>query len=343
MDTLIIGSTRKNAGKTGVIIGLAQVKGGRFGYVKPLGDRLFYRKKRLWDYDSSLMVNIFNLDRDPEDLSIGFDHAKIRYMYDEQTIRDRLSDLIENSSGGESIVYVEGAQDLTCGASVNLDAVSVARYTGGKLVIVVSGDDDMIMDDLSFVKRHVDLSPVDFRGVIVNKVKDPDDFRNTYSDSIEQMGIDVIGIMPYKRELSYMSVSTLVERIFVKVLAGEGGLGNVIQNIFIGAESGKSADMDPRFKRENKLVITSGDRSDMIVAALESDTACILLSNNIVPSPAIISKASELNVPLLLVPDDTYQVTRQIDSMDIVVAKNETDKINMLKLLVAENLDMEKL
>jgi BioD-like phosphotransacetylase family protein len=101
--------------------------------------------------------------------------------------------------------------------------------------------------------------------------------------------------------------------------------------------------MDPRFKRENKLIITSGDRSDIIVAALESDTACILLSNNIVPSPAIISKASELNVPLLLVPDDTYQVTRQIDSMDIVVAKNETDKINMLKLLVAENLDMEKL
>jgi BioD-like phosphotransacetylase family protein len=343
MDTLIIGSTRKNAGKTSVIIGLAQAKGGRFGYVKPLGDRLFYRKKRLWDYDSSLMVNIFNLDRDPEDLSIGFDHAKIRYMYDEQTIRDRLSDLIENSSGGESIVYVEGGQDLTCGASVNLDAVSVARYTGGKLVIVVSGDDDMIMDDLSFVKRHVDLSPVDFMGVIVNKVKDPDDFRDTYYDSIEQMGINVIGIMPYKRELSYMSVSTLVERIFVKVLAGEGGLGNVIQNIFIGAESGKSADMDPRFKRENKLIITSGDRSDIIVAALESDTACILLSNNIVPSPAIISKASELNVPLLLVPDDTYQVTRQIDSMDIVVAKNETDKINMLKRLVAENLDMEKL
>jgi hypothetical protein len=343
MDRIIIGSTRKNAGKTGMIIGLAQANGRPFGYVKPLGDRMFYRKKRLWDYDSALMVNIFNLDRDPEDLSIGFDHAKIRYMYNEETIKDRLSNLVTSSGGGDSIVYVESGQDLTCGASVNLDALSVARYTEGKLVIVVSGDDDVIMDDLTFMTRHIDYSSVDFRGVIVNKVKDPDEFRYTYYDSIERMGIGVIGLVPHKKELSHMSVSTLVERLFVKVLAGEEGLGNVIQNIFIAAESHKGADMDPHFKRKNKLIITSGDRSDIIVAALESDTACVLLANNVIPSPAIISKASEMNIPLLLAPDDIYQVIRQVDSMDIVVAQNERNKIEMLKRLVAEHLDMEKI
>lgn len=343
MDKLIIASTRKNAGKTGVIIGMAKAKGGKFGYVKPFGDRLFYRKKRLWDYDSALIVNIFDLDRDPEDLSIGFDHAKIRYMYDGRTIREKLTDLMMNLDGEENLVFIEGGQDLTYGASVNLDALSLTRHLNGKLLVVVSGDDEVIMDDLSFVKRYVDLSPVDFRGVILNKVKDPADFRNTYLESIERMGIEVIGIIPYERELTHMSVSTLVERIFVKVIAGEGGLGNVIHNIFIGAMSGTTAQMDPLFKRENKLIITSGDRSEMIVAALESDTACVMLTNNIVPSPAIISRASELNVPLLLVPDDTYQVARQIDSMDIVVAKNEVEKIDLLESLVTENIDMEKI
>ena len=343
MNKIIIASTRKNAGKTGVIIGMARAMQGKFGYVKPFGDRLFYRKKRLWDYDSALIINIFNLDRDPEDLSIGFDHAKIKYMYDERTIRERLSDLVMQSGGDENIVFIEGGQDLTYGASVNLDAVSVARHTNGKLVIVVSGDDEMIMDDLSFIRRYVDLSSVDLRGVILNKVKDPDDFKNTYLDGIERMGIDVIGIIPYTRELIHMSVGTLVERIFVKVIAGEGGMDNVIHNIFIGAMSGTTAQMDPLFKRGNKLIITSGDRSDMILTALESDTACVILTNNIVPSPTIISRASELNVPLLLVSDDTYQVARQIDSMDIVVAKNETGKIHMLENLVAENVDILKI
>ncbi|HEU18486.1 MAG TPA: hypothetical protein ENO00_03760 [Deltaproteobacteria bacterium] len=343
MNKIIIASTRKNAGKTGVIIGMARAMQGKFGYVKPFGDRLFYRKKRLWDHDSALIINIFNLERDPEDLSIGFDHAKIKYMYDENTIRERLSDLVVQSGGDENIVFIEGGRDLTYGASVNLDAVSVARHTNGKLVIVVSGDDEMIMDDLSFIRRYVDLSSVDLRGVILNKVKDPDDFKNTYLDGIERMGIDVIGIIPYTRELIHMSVGTLVERIFVKVIAGEGGMDNVIHNIFIGAMSGTTAQMDPLFKRGNKLIITSGDRSDMILTALESDTACVILTNNIVPSPAIISRASELNVPLLLVSDDTYQVARQIDSMDIVVAKNETGKIHMLENLVAENVDILKI
>jgi len=343
MNKIIIASTRKNAGKTGVIIGMARAMQGKFGYVKPFGDRLFYRKKRLWDHDSALIINIFNLERDPEDLSIGFDHAKIKYMYDENTIRERLSDLVVQSGGDENIVFIEGGRDLTYGASVNLDAVSVARHTNGKLVIVVSGDDEMIMDDLSFIRRYVDLSSVDLRGVILNKVKDPDDFKNTYLDGIERMGIDVIGIIPYTRELIHMSVGTLVERIFVKVIAGEGGMDNVIHNIFIGAMSGTTAQMDPLFKRGNKLIITSGDRSDMILTALESDTACVILTNNIVPSPAIISRASELNVPLLLVSDDTYQVARQLDSMDIVVAKNETGKIHMLGNLVAENVDIQKI
>ena len=343
MNKIIIASTRKNAGKTGVIIGMARAMQGKFGYVKPFGDRLFYRKKRLWDHDSALIINIFNLERDPEGLSIGFDHAKIKYMYDENTIRERLSDLVVQSGGDENIVFIEGGRDLTYGASVNLDAVSVARHTNGKLVIVVSGDDEMIMDDLSFIRRYVDLSSVDLRGVILNKVKDPDDFKNTYLDGIERMGIDVIGIIPYTRELIHMSVGTLVERIFVKVIAGEGGMDNVIHNIFIGAMSGTTAQMDPLFKRGNKLIITSGDRSDMILTALESDTACVILTNNIVPSPAIISRASELNVPLLLVSDDTYQVARQLDSMDIVVAKNETGKIHMLGNLVAENVDIQKI
>ena len=43
----------------------------------------------------------------------------------------------------------------------------------------------------------------------------------------------------------------------------------------------------------------------MILAALEGDTAGIVLTNNISPPSTIISKAEQLGVPMLLVPDDT--------------------------------------
>jgi BioD-like phosphotransacetylase family protein len=52
MKTIVVGSTHKSAGKTSLIVGLAKAVGSSCGYIKPLGDRLLYRKKRLWDYDA---------------------------------------------------------------------------------------------------------------------------------------------------------------------------------------------------------------------------------------------------------------------------------------------------
>ena len=56
MKSLIIASTREGAGKTSLMIGLTRAIEKRFGYVKPLGDRPLYRKKRLWDYDAALLA-----------------------------------------------------------------------------------------------------------------------------------------------------------------------------------------------------------------------------------------------------------------------------------------------
>ncbi len=83
MRRLVIASTRENAGKTSLIVGLGRASGKPFGYLKPFGDRLLYRKKRLWDYDSALVGQIFELAMDPREMSIGFDHSKLRFMYDE--------------------------------------------------------------------------------------------------------------------------------------------------------------------------------------------------------------------------------------------------------------------
>ena len=68
----------------------AKPLGNKFGYLKPFGDRLIYRKKRLWDYDSALITNIFGLEQSSEDMTIGFEHSKLRYMYDEARTKNKL-------------------------------------------------------------------------------------------------------------------------------------------------------------------------------------------------------------------------------------------------------------
>ena len=68
MRRLIIASMSSGAGKTCLVVGLGRALQKKIGYLKPFGDRLLYRKKRLWDYDAALVANIFGLEDNPEDL-----------------------------------------------------------------------------------------------------------------------------------------------------------------------------------------------------------------------------------------------------------------------------------
>ena len=50
------------------------------------------------------------------------------------------------------------------GVSVNLDALTVAKAADSKLIVVVSGDNDDIVDDLQYFKKHTSLEGIDFAG-----------------------------------------------------------------------------------------------------------------------------------------------------------------------------------
>jgi BioD-like phosphotransacetylase family protein len=331
---------RKSAGKTSTIVGIAGALNKKMAYLKPFGERLLYRKKRLWDYDSALITHIFGLKEDPVDMSIGFDHSKLRYMYDEEGTRQKLLETIVHISRDKEILFIEGGKDLTYGISIYLDTLSLGRYTGSKLFIVVSGEEDTILDDILFLKKHVDLTGVPLGGIIVNKVQNLDEFQNTHLPVINKMGVQVIGVIPYQSELTYFSVYSLADRLFAKIITGEGGLKRVVKNIIIGAWSANVFLQNPIFKKENKLVITGGDRTDMILASLESDTSGIILTNNILPPSNIISKAAERNIPLLMVFPDTYQTAKQIENLEPLLTKDDTEKVELLKELCRKHVDL---
>ena len=205
---------------------------------------------------------------------------------------------------------------------------------------MVSGEEDTILDEILFLKKHVDLTGVPLGGIIVNKVQNLDEFQNTHLPVINKMGVRVIGVIPYQSELTCFSVYYLADRLFAKVITGEGGLKRVVKNIIIGAWSANVFLQSPVFKKENKLVITGGDRTDMILASLESDTSGIILTNNILPPSNIISKATERNIPLLMVFSDTYQTAKQIENLEPLLTKDDTDKVELLKELCRKHVDL---
>jgi BioD-like phosphotransacetylase family protein len=342
MERIVIASTRRNAGKTGLTVGLAKATGRRIGFLKPFGDRLLYRKKRLWDYDGALVVRLLDLGHQEEELTLGFERVKLRYMYDQAATEAKLRATADRVSEGRDLLIVEGGADLSAGVSVFLDPVHLARTLDAALVVVVAGTEDSMVDDIAYLKRYVDLSGVRFRGVVLNKVPDPEDFRDTHLREVTSLGVDVLGILPYREELTWVSVRFLADALFARTIAGEGGLDGVAKNIFVGAMSTDAALRDAHFQKPRKLIITSGDRSDMVLAALESDTAVIVLANNILPPPNILSMASQRNIPVLLMPTDTFKTAKQIDDMEVLLTQEETAKVDLLTELVRTHVDLAR-
>ncbi|MCU0847819.1 MAG: AAA family ATPase [Spirochaetes bacterium] len=341
MKRIVFASIREGAGKTSLMVGLMSRTGKKFGYIKPFGDRLIYKRKKNWDYDSNLIIDIFGLNEEPENISLGFDHSKLRYVYDEKNIQGTLREMAENASAGKDILFIEGGRDLSYGASLNLDSLSVAGYIDAELVVVVSGGSDTVVDDLMFINRYVNTGNVKFSGVIINKVRDVDEFDDVYARQIREIGVRILGVVPFKEQLTHFTISYLADKLYAKVIAGDKGMTNIVKNIFVGAMSTDESLRNPLFNKENKFLITSGDRNDMILAALESDTAGVLLTNNILPPSNIIAKAAEKNIPLILVTMDTYQVTKQIDRMESLLTKENEDRIKLLSQMTEKYVTIE--
>jgi len=341
MDKFVVTSLRQGAGKTSIIVGLAKALNRKIGYIKPLGERLLYRKKRLWDYDAALITSIFDMEENPEEMSIGFHHSKIQFMLDENSTREKLLELLDTVGKDKGIFFTDCVKDITYGASIHLDALTLARQLDAQLIVIATGDDDAILDDLIFLKKQVNTGDVRCKGIIINKVANVADFRDSRLPLIKRHGIDILGIIPYCAELSCFSVGYLADRLFAKIISGEGNLKQSVKEVFIGSMSADAAFSNPLFKEESKVVITSGDRSDMIDAALESKAAAVILTNNILPSSDLISKASSLATPLLLVSADTCEILKQIEGMEALLTANDTDKIATVEQLVRTHIDLQ--
>jgi BioD-like phosphotransacetylase family protein len=341
MKRIVIASMERGAGKTSFIVGHGRSSNERIGYMKPFGERILYRKKRLLDYDSVLVSSLFQLNESPEDLSLGFDHSKLRFMYDDESMKEKLREMAQRNEKDCEILFIEGGRDLSYGSSLSLDPVSVARTLDAELVFILGGEQDKVMDEVFFIRDHIEGMDVRFKGVVINKVNDPEDFMATCGESIKEAGVPVLGMIPYEKELTYFSMEHISNVLFAKIIAGSRGLPNLVKNIFVGAMTGSKAIESPLFKKEGKLIITSGDRTDIVLGALDSNTSGIVLTNNILPPANIISKAEERNIPLLLVQGDTFATAKQVDDMERLLSKDDNEKIEMIAELVKRNVTFE--
>jgi BioD-like phosphotransacetylase family protein len=69
----------------------------------------------------------------------------------------------------------------------------------------------------------------------------------------------------------------------------------------------------------NAAIVTGGDRTDLIMQALETKPSAIILTGNLYPSMGVLIKAKETGTPILLVPYDTFTTIEKLKEMQGIV------------------------
>lgn len=313
---LVIG--RYGSGKTAICIGLAlklKERGLKVGYYKPLGvaDPL----TGTFDDDVLLMRDLLGM-QEPHDALTRYCIGP-QYLSRYENIEDYAKGVVSRFreiAANYDVVVVEGTTHPYVMASLHLDTISLSRELGLPVLFVAEPKNDYAVDRMLLYDRHLSLSGAKVIGNIFNNVARPllDKVSGVYKPLVERDGFKVLGVIPKRLEISLPTVREYYAVLGGELLSGEGRLDRLVEDMVIGAMTLESAIQYLRRSR-NKAVVTGGDRADLALAALETDTSVIILTGGLYPNVQVLSRAQEKKIPVILVHYDTYTAIERLHAV----------------------------
>ncbi|MDD5561482.1 MAG: AAA family ATPase [Candidatus Omnitrophica bacterium] len=358
MRKIFIAATKQNDGKTTVSLGIIknlQEKFGKVGFIKPIGQRYLEEEGLKIDEDSILIEEVCGIksglkDMSPIAVEKGFTEKYIMKP-DKKSITGQIQNSFRRISKNQQLVVIEGTGHAGVGSVFDHSNATVAKLLGSKVIIISSGGVGRPIDEIILNKALFEKEGVKVLGVIVNKVL-PDKFdkiSRLVRKGLERKGIDVLGVLPFNPMLARPTFEQILEETGFQVLCGKESLERSVAKVIVAAMEARDA---VRYICEDSLMITPGDREDMIICGLSSfrDSAntklkiCgMILTGGITPEPPIMNLLAKAQIPVLLAKSDTYDVATCVHDLTVKIRPCDKDKIDTVIKLIKENVDFKKI
>ncbi len=347
MVTLFISSTTGFSGKSMVTMGITaqlQKDGFRVGYQKPVGILPVNVDNKLTDKDAWFIYRFLKLS-DPLEFMcpvvITQDLLVKALRTDVKGLDRKIVRAFHALARDKDVMVVGGSGSVHTGTYMGLPATKLVRKLDAKVVLVDRYRSDFYVDRIldaqnSFKDR--------LAGVIMNNVA-PEyvaDVKDLIVPFLERKGISVLGIVPHDSTMASVKVEYIVERLGGKVICCHHRLGNLIEHFLIGGMQVNKF-LEYFRKTRNTGVIVGGDRADIQLAAIEGGAKCILLTGDLYPNEIIVSRAEEKEVPIVVLPGDTYSVSKNMDQLSFHIRLREAEKVARGVQLVKEGVDFDRL
>jgi hypothetical protein len=133
-------------------------------------------------------------------------------------------------------------------------------------------------------------------------------------EALVAAGLPVLAVLPEDRTLYAPTVADLIEALEAEVILGEPDLDQAIEHILVNPVSADPG--QPYYaRRRHKAVITRSDKTDLQLAALQTQTDLLILTGGVPPSPYTIDRAAGEEVPLLLTRVGTREAVSRLEDV----------------------------
>ncbi|HZJ18882.1 MAG TPA: phosphate acetyltransferase, partial [Pricia sp.] len=234
-------------------------------------------------------------------------------------------------------VLVEGTSFSGEGTIIEFDInVVIAKNLGIPAILLASGVGktlDGLVGNLQIAYDTFKDKGVKVLAVIGNKVR-PENLDLVVEGLQKQLPTSVlVNAIPLNPVLANPSVKEICDTLNGKILFGEAYINNQVDGFSVGAMQLRNYLIH---LKENGLVITPGDRADIILGALQANISAnypaisgIVLTGGITPEESIqklIEGLSEV-VPIISVEGGTFAMANQIGAIKSQMYAENTEKI----------------
>lgn len=337
--SIYITTIESNSGKSLVSLGILRMmlnKSSKVGYFRPIINK---PENSAYDSHTYTALKYFNLEMDYKDC-FSYEQNEIVALMGEGKTDEIIQNIIEKHKKLEEIydyVLIEGTDFSGDGGFTEVDVnLMIAKNLGVPVLIVGAGNgkkkkefiNTMVLTYKSFIKKEVAVI-----GLIANKIE-KDELAFILKGLKEKIPNEVhVDVIPKIDFLAYPTLKEVVEVLQGKVLFGKQFLDNSIESFSIGAMQLRN--YLTRIK-ENSLVITPGDRADIILGALQANASTnypkisgIILTGNLLPEDSILKliEGVQATVPVISVEGGTFDISNKIGAVNPKIYATNRKKI----------------
>ena len=350
-----IATMESGSGKSIVTLGLMRMLLGKIakvGYFKPIISDFKTQKK---DNHIDTVCKHFQLDISFEE-AYAFTKSEVLEMQhngEQNKITDYIIEKYKNLEERFDFILVEGTDFSGEGTATELKINSdIAKNLGIPAIIVESGSHKSMEDFVNNMYAAYDLfkeREVEVLAVIANKIQEKNStwiYKELRKKLPKHILVNAIPTIPH---LINPTIKELKDTLGAKVLIGKDRLHLEIGNFVVGAM--QLHNYLPRLK-ENTLMVAPGDRSDLILGALQAHISKnyprltgILLTGGLTPEPTIIKLIDGLDhkIPILTIDEGTFKVANAVSEVKPKIYADNIRKINLSIQAFEKHVNVDEL